>query len=780
MSDTLRHLRFLGLRALCRPMLRALSQAVFLGLLMAPAAQGAASVSTDQVKAELLVHAPEGLRPGVQAWLGLKLVHKKGWHTYWLNPGDSGLPTQLQWSLPPGLKAGEIAWPVPHRLPIGPLMNHGYEGTLLLPVPLTVEQALPEQPLTIALRADWLVCENVCIPEGGDFSLKLPAGVGRAAWVRDAALFEKAFAQQPVSWPGARAAARADAQGLQLDLQGLPPQWQGRRLSVFPTAAHVLSPSVEPQAAWGAAGAWSARMAYSPQRLDQPSELGLVVAPAEALSGEAPPAGVALVAAVTGAWPAADAGGPSGAAGATALGTGAAGGLGGPEPGRAGGMGAVEGAAAAWWASALLAFLGGLILNLMPCVFPVLSLKVFGFAADAHDRRALALGGMSYTVGVVLSFAALAGLLLALRASGEQLGWGFQLQSPVFVAALALLFTLMGLNLLGLFEFNMMVPGSWASAKARHPAVDHFLTGVLAVLVASPCTAPFMGASLGVAMTMPPASALGIFVALGLGMAAPYLLLSLMPAWAARLPRPGAWMLKVKHAMALPLLATVVWLLWVLGHQAGIDAAAGLLGLMLLLAFAIGAWSWAAVWGPAARLLTRSALALVLAAGAAWTLPLLQTLPSAPGATNLPGTGYGMGAGPGEAGSTPGAPLGSQGPASGSAPWAPWSPQALAEALAQGQTVFVDYTAAWCVTCQVNKRSTLRRSEVEQALRDRGVVTMQADWTRRDEAITRELGRLGRSGVPVYAFYRAGQDPVLLPEVLTPALMLQALESLPK
>jgi thiol:disulfide interchange protein DsbD len=774
MSVMLRHLQLLCLRALpCWSMFRALSQAVFLALLMVPAAQGAASVSTEQVKAELLVHAPDGLRPGVQAWLGLKLVHKKGWHTYWLNPGDSGLPTQLQWSLPAGLKAGEIAWPVPHRLPVGPLMNHGYEGTLLLPVPVTVEQTLPEQALTIGLQADWLVCENVCIPEGGDFSLKLPAGVGRAAWVRDAALFEQAFARQPVSWPGARAAARVDAQGLQLDLQGLPAAWQGRKLSIFPTAAHILSPSVEPQATWGAAGAWSARMAYSPQRLDQPGELGLVVAPAEAISGGTPPAGVALVAAVAGTWPAADVG----VAGRAAAGIGAAGGLSGSESAGSGSRVHASGTAGAWWASALLAFLGGLILNLMPCVFPVLSLKVFGFAADAHDRRALAWGGLAYTLGVVLSFAALAGLLLALRASGEQLGWGFQLQSPVFVAALALLFTLMGLNLLGLFEFNMMVPGSWAGAKARHPVVDHFLTGVLAVMVASPCTAPFMGASLGVAMTLPPAPALGIFVALGLGMAAPYLLLSLAPAWAARLPRPGAWMLKVKHAMALPLLATVVWLLWVLGHQAGLDASAALLGLLLVLAFAIGAWSWAAAWGGTARLLARSAAALTVAAAATWALPLLQQAPptaaASLGQAGVPGPAHvaAPGALPSGISGAPGAP--------GSV-WSPWSPQALAEALAQGRTVFVDYTAAWCVTCQVNKRSTLRRSEVVQALQERGVATMQADWTRRDEAITRELSRLGRSGVPVYAFYRAGQDPVILPEVLTPALMLQALESLPR
>ncbi len=734
------------------------------------AAQAASVVTTDQVRAELMVHAPGGLRAGEPAWLGLKIVHKKGWHTYWLNPGDSGLPTQLQWQLPAGLQAGDIEWPVPHRLPIGPLMNHGYEGTLLLAVPLKVTQAPPDAPLTIRLRADWLVCENVCIPEGGDFSLTLPAGAARSAWAREAPLFDQTRALLPVAWPGAKPSARVGPTGLTLDLQGLPKEWQGRKLSVFPTAAHVLSPSVEPQAQWRAAeasttaGAWQGLMAYSPQRMEAPAEMSFVVAAAEktpaaqARSGpSSEPAGILLTAAVAGAWPAADAGAPAAGSLGGAVTTGAV------EPSNAApAHTTAPPSASGWWAAAAFALLGGLILNLMPCVFPVLSLKVFGFAADAHNRRVLALGGLSYTAGVVLSFTALAALLLALRASGEQLGWGFQLQSPPFVSALALLFTLMALNLLGHFEFGMLVPDRWVTARAKSPLVDHFLTGVLAVVVASPCTAPFMGASLGVAMTMPTAQALGVFVALGLGMALPYLLLSLMPGWAARLPPPGAWMLKVKHAMALPMLATVVWLLWVLGHQAGVDAAAAWLGVLVLLAFAIGAWGWAAGMAGSGRTVLRTIAALTVAASVAWAWPLLQAPADARGTA------------PASSGSTAGAPGATV------ADWAPWSPQALAEELAQGRTVFVDYTAAWCVTCQVNKRSTLRRDEVVQALRARGVVTMQADWTRRDEAITRELTRLGRTGVPVYAFYRAGAEPVLLPELLTPALMIQAVAELPR
>jgi thiol:disulfide interchange protein DsbD len=385
----------------------------------------------------------------------------------------------------------------------------------------------------------------------------------------------------------------------------------------------------------------------------------------------------------------------------------------------------------------LLAIVGGSLLNLMPCVFPVLSLKVMGFAAHAHERRALLAGGLAYTAGVVVSFVALAALLLVLRAGGEQLGWGFQLQSPAFVTALALLFTLIGLNLAGVFEFGSVLPGNLAALRARHPIADSALTGVLAVAVASPCTAPFMGASLGVAATLPAPQALAIFAALGLGMALPYLAASAWPALARALPRPGPWMARFKALMAFPMFATVVWLLWVLGQQVGIDGAAGVLGLLVAVAFV--AWALGTPgMGRGARAGFGVVSVAVLALTLAWALPALRESPAP----------------------SPSAATGEL--------WQPWSAERVAELNAQGRTVFVDFTAAWCVTCQFNKRTVLGDPVVLADFELNRIVLMRADWTRRDAAITAELARLGRNGVPVYAIYRpGGAAPQLLSELLS-------------
>ena len=688
-----------------------------------PALAATSVVTTPQVRAELVAHAPEGITPGKPVSLGLLIEHQPHWHTYWKNPGDSGLPTTLQWTLPPGLQAGDIQWPTPKKLPVGPLMNFGYEGRLLLAVPVTVAAPPAGEVLRVQLKAEWLVCKDVCIPESGEFALDVPV---QAATAAQGDLFATARAAMPQAVPGAQGQARVDGDTLVVEVSGLPATWQGRPIDFLPETAGVILNAAAPQATWDG-GRWTARVPIDPQRSESPTAMPVV------LTSQGQAAGLALEVAVTTPWPA-----------LAAL----------PAPAPALGDAVVlppvapAGGGVGFGLALVFALVGGVLLNLMPCVFPVLSLKVFGFAAHAHDRRGLLAGGLAYTAGVVLSFMALAGLLLALRAGGEQLGWGFQLQSPAFVAALAALFTLIGLNLAGVFEFGSVLPARWSAARARHPMVDSLLTGVLAVAVASPCTAPFMGASLGVAVTMPAVQALAVFAALGLGMAAPYLLASAWPALARALPRPGPWMAHFKTLMAFPMFATVVWLVWVLGQQTGIDGVAGLLGVLLALAFLAWALGSPAL-GARARVGFGAAAAVLGVAVLTWALPALQTVEA----------------------SSP--------TARAEAGWEAWSPERVAELQAAGRPVFVDFTAAWCVTCQYNKRTTLADAAVMADFQARNVALLRADWTRRDPRITAELTRLGRSGVPVYALYAPGAaGPRLLSEILGVAEVKDALATL--
>jgi thiol:disulfide interchange protein DsbD len=388
------------------------------------------------------------------------------------------------------------------------------------------------------------------------------------------------------------------------------------------------------------------------------------------------------------------------------------------------------------------ALLGGLILNLMPCVLPVLAIKVLGFSQHAGQYRSEHRAqGLAYTAGVVLSFMALGALMLVLRATGEQLGWGFQLQSPLVVALLAALFTLIGLNLAGLFEVGSLLPHRLASLQAKHPTGDAFLSGVLAVAIASPCTAPFMGASLGYAITLPGPQAMGIFAALGLGLALPFLLASWVPAFGRLLPQPGAWMDTLRRFMAFPMFATVVWLVWVVGHLSGVDGAASLLALLVGLALL--------VWSITLSGRTRWIFATVSIAGCALLAGAIgQNVVQPDNSTTTQPS-------PGASGSTP---VGI---------WRAWAPGVVEAELAAGRTVFVDFTAAWCITCQYNKKTTLARADVLGDFQSHKVTMLRADWTRRDPAITVALEGLGRSGVPVYVLYQPARPAVLFSEILS-------------
>jgi len=664
-------------------------------------------VQTEQVRAELVAHAPQGIEPGREVWLGLKLEHIPHWHTYWKNAGDSGLPTSFSWTLPSGVTAGPIDWPTPRQLPIGPLLNFGYEGATLLPVPLTVSSPMDSGTLHVELAADWLVCKVECIPQSGTFELDLPVGKPIET---HAAEFERALAARPRDIAGANAEARVADGALTFTVQGLPPEVRGQTASVFPEIAGVVDNPAPVMQQWQG-HTWQARWPLSAQRSESPTQMPLVLVFAKGNN-------LRVIASVTTPWP--------GAQNATAAALPAT---------PADTPTTIASAQPGFLTALLFALLGGVILNLMPCVFPVLSLKVLALAQHSGSARQRWSSALAYAAGVVLAFLALAGLLIAARAGGEQLGWGFQLQSPATVAALAVLFTLIGLNLAGVFEFGSLLPSSIASLRARDPTLDSFLTGVLAAAVASPCTAPFMGAALGAALTWPTGQSLAVFAALGLGVASPYLLASAFPALGRRLPRPGRWMETLRALLAFPMFATVIWLTWVLGHQTGVDGAAALL--LVLLVLALGAWWWARrPEKPLPRVLSTVAIAVLTIGAFSGAAPLWQ---------------------PVAADTRPVADVG--------AVWQPWSPQRVAELRAAGRKVFVDFTAAWCVTCQYNKRTTLANSTVLAAFESNDVALLRADWTSRDAGIAAELRRLGRSGVPVYVFYDGAQAPRLLSEL---------------
>ena len=706
-------------------------------------------VTTPRVRAELVAYAPQGVAAGQPLWLGLQITHQPGWHTYWKNPGDSGLPTELRWTLPAGVDVGDIAWPVPQKLRVEQMANYGYEGTVLLPVALQLAPSFKAaEHLTVRLHASWLVCKLECIPEEGDFTLQLPLHGSTAL---HAGAFAAAQAAQPQPLMG-DSRVRVDSGGEQLHLSvpGLPVALRGQALQLFSEAPAAIEHAAESGSGWTQAwdgDVWTATLPLSSERGASLSHLPLVLALATpALPAAEGAQAWRTVATVEGAWtPAMPAAAVSPAL-AAAL-----------EANRAAAPAAVNSAFDAKTnTSALLmallgGLIGGLILNLMPCVFPVLAIKVMGFAKHASNRRAHRQAGLAYTAGVVLSFLALGGLLLALRAAGEQLGWGFQLQSPAVVAALAALFTLIGLNLAGVFEFGQFAPGRLAALQLRHPAADAFLTGVLAVAIASPCTAPFMGASLGFAVDMPAAQALLVFAALGVGMALPYLAASWIPAVVGWLPRPGAWMDTFKRGMAFPMFATVAWLVWVLGQQSGIDGAGALLVLLVA--------GSAVVWALTLRGRTRWVLASILIAASAGLISLIgsnitqsQEIPALAATDSI----------------APAAPN----------TWQPWSAERVAELNASGQPVFVDFTAAWCVTCQYNKRTTLANAAVLSDFAARNVALLRADWTRRDPHITEALAQLGRSGVPVYVLYAPGKAPLVMTEILSTDEVHAALSSL--
>jgi thiol:disulfide interchange protein len=682
-----------------------LAFAMCLGL----AAPVAAQVGPSPHARVRLVADAQAATPGSTLWTAVVLDQDSGWHTYWRNPGDAGEATQIAWTLPAGWQAGGIDWPVPRRLPLGPIMNYGYEGRAVLPVPISIPaDAKAGSSAHLTAKVDYLICAEVCVPGEAIANLDLPVAAGPAGQdPQGHALIQAALASTPRA--GAVTASFQRAGGA-VRLSAAGPALAGTDAS----SAYFFP--------YGSASIDQAK----PQPVERgPRGVTLALAPGADFTGKTP-SQLAGVLVVDGrAYEVAAAEGPP-LAGTSGLATTAS------SP--------ASGAELGVWLAMAYAFVGGLILNLMPCVFPILSMKAAALAGHAEDRAQARVQALAFLGGVLVSFLALAGALLALRAAGSAVGWGFQLQSPTLVALLALVMLGVALNLSGLFEIGASLQGLGGGLAARGGALGAAFTGVLAVVVAAPCTAPFMGPALGYALTQPAVFSLAVFLALGVGFAAPFTLVAFTPALIRLLPRPGAWMAIFRKAMAFPMYAAAAWLAWVLAQQAGAEGLARLLAAAVVLALA----GW--LLGLSQERRAESGRAPVLA-----------------GAALLSVVGAGVVAA---------APLGASALTS-----QPWSPQAVAQARAAGRPVLVNFTAAWCVTCQVNERVAFSDARVAQAFRRANAVYLVGDWTNRDAAIGQALQAQGRIGVPLYLLYDArGDAPTVLPQLLTPQAVTHALE----
>ncbi|MFI5000664.1 MAG: protein-disulfide reductase DsbD family protein [Reyranellales bacterium] len=692
-------------------------------------------VKTDNVRAELISKAAT-VKPGEPFWVALRQTIRPHWHTYWKNPGDSGLPTEIAWKLPDGVTADAIVWPAPTLINAGGgVINYGFAGDILLLVRITPSATLAGPSLSLAADANWLVCDDVCIPEEGKFTLALP--VGPTATPADAdtrAMFDNARRIVPMEspWPARFGVAKTGDPTLIVEAKGLKPDTI-HDVYFFP-------------AEWGAAAAMAKQTAIiAADGIRVPLRKG------DAKGGPPPILSGTLVLTEK----TAD-GEHRQAFDVTAK----------LDPAfvPASPLAAVGDAEKLTLVEALLfALLGGLILNLMPCVFPVLAMKAASFARLAGQARSeMRRDGLAYTAGVLAAFAAMAGVVVAIRATLGEVTWGFQFQSPIFSLLVAYLFFVVGLNLSGVFEIGGRFAGVGQGLVARGGTAGSFFTGVLAVVVATPCTVPFMAAAVGFALSQPAPQTVAVMLAMGAGLALPYLALSMTPVLQRLLPRPGAWMDRLRQFLAFPMYASAVWMIWVLTQQTGADGVIYALGGMILIAFAI----WLLRLGAAQS--TATSLASWLRRGlaaAAVLLAFAAALKLEDGPATAASTG-----GPSSGGLVSGVSF--EG-------WEHFSRARMTEAVQAGRPVFVDFTAAWCITCLVNERLALETAGTRRAFEQTGTLKLKGDWTNRDPEITGLLKELGRAGVPLYLFWAPGAaQPKILPQVLTEATILSELSSI--
>lgn len=679
---------------------------LLLGIVSPAYAEDKASIA----KASLIADAPASqLENGEPVWVALELAIEDGWHVYWQNPGDSGMPTSITFELPDGATASPIHWPVPERQAMAGLVNYGYSNRVALPVAIHAPKGSTE--VSLHAKANWLVCKDICIPESATLTINLPDISGSTA-ISQALFNVPAISKTGEPLPFVRSdnvltiSVPADEFDQAITAVDFFPITENLIQNASATR-YVVNDGVITLTADAAADAPSKGSIEGVLRVTSASGTRAVQFSAKKASSkttsESSPAPEHIV----------------------------------NEP---------DLSAITWWGAILFALLGGLLLNLMPCVLPILAMKAFGIVAKQHaPRKTIIAGGIAYTVGVLCCMALLGFVLFSIKSAGQAVGWGFQLQSPEMVATLCLLMVLVAMYLLGWFSLPSMLTGADSALSSRAGISGSFFTGMLSVAVATPCTAPFMAPALGAAAAMPPLQGLGVLLALGLGLALPYLIICLWPAARAFLPKPGAWMVRFKELLAFFMLATALWLLWVLGQLAGTDSIILVLVSSVLIGFAI--WLSRGSFGVLRRILI--VLALLLAAYVGVVMqPAVAPEASAIASdrTIMPGVTQ-----------------------------VPYSAEGLAKLREAGTPVFVDATADWCITCKVNERVALSDASVQRLFNERGITLMIADWTMRDSAIAKYLASFGRNGVPLYVWYAPGREGEILPQILTPSRITDAL-----
>jgi len=670
------------------------------------------------VKAELVAKS-QSIQPGQPFMVGIKLDMQPGWDTYWLNPGDSGFPTQVNWELPAGFTAGPLVWPYPERFSSESLVGFGYTDTTLLLTEITPPQKLEVgSDVEIKANVTWLACNESCVPGDADLSLGLPV-TQSAPQINQ--LYARDFADIEALLPKAAAQAFSffDIETIKEEIvlhfkPAMDVFHEIEELLFIPEEGQIVDYNAPQKVHKGENGEFVLNIKRADAAQAMPDQIKGVLLVSE--KGTTVKKAIQIDTS----------------------------------------LGATSGSSfyANIWIALACAFLGGLILNVMPCVLPVIALKIFGFVKMANQKRSVVIKhGVVFSIGVLLSFWVLSGALLLMRAYGQGVGWGFQLQEPLFVAVMTIIIFLLGLSLFGLFEFgtSMIALGSKAESKSSSPLMSSFLSGILATLVATPCTGPMLGPAVGFAMTLSTVKALGIFTFVGLGMASPYLFFSCFPKFVRFLPKPGAWMVVFKQLMGFVMMITALWLLWVFAAQTGMIALFIFLAALIVMAVAAwiyGRWSTLVHKKSTRRIATTVAVLMIAFSGyfslkAAKQGQALAALEQQQEGRHV------------------------------------YSPEAIEQLRKEGKAVFVDFTAKWCLICQANK-IVLHSSEIRRAFEERGVVFVEADWTNKDRVITEELQKLGRSGVPVYALYPADQNerPMILPQTLTSKVVKEYLGKL--